>query len=214
VTYDRAGSCATALRPEDIDWERLLDTRLLHLTGITPALSDTCAELVRETVRRAKEKGVPISFDVNYRAKLWSEAEAAATIKPLIQGVELLFCSEADARRLFGCEGTMQEIAARMLELSKARQVVVTHGEQGAMLWDGKQWLHEPARPTQIIDRLGAGDALAAGVILGWLDGDLRAGLSYGVTLAALALSQYGDLLVANKAELQALSKGGSALTR
>jgi 2-dehydro-3-deoxygluconokinase len=92
--------------------------------------------------------------------------------------------------------------------------MVVTFAEQGALLWDGKEWRHEPARSTNIIDRLGAGDALAAGVIYGWLDGDLSAGLRYGVALSALALSQYGDMVITNKAELLALSQGSSTITR
>jgi 2-dehydro-3-deoxygluconokinase len=157
---------------------------------------------------------VPVSFDINYRQKLWSETEARDTLFPLIEGVELLFCNQTDARRVFNCTGTMQEIAQGMLERSQARHVVITFAEQGAMLWNGKELRHEPARPTRIIDRLGAGDALAAGVIHGWLEGDLPAGLRYGVTLAALALSQSGDMVVTDKAELLALSQGGSTLVR
>ena len=82
------------------------------------------------------------------------------------------------------------------------------------MLWNGSEWLHEAAVPTEIADRLGAGDALAAGVIHGWLDGDTGAGLRYGVTLAAMALSQLGDMVVTDRDELERLSKGGSALSR
>ena len=214
VTYDRADSCAAHLRTDQIDWDSLLDTRLLHLTGITPALSPSCREIITEAARRAKERAVPISFDINYRQKLWSERDARETLLPLIQGVELLFCSQADATRVFNCTGTMQEIARGMLEHSDARYIVITFAEQGAMLWDGKEWHHEPAQPTRIIDRLGAGDALAAGVVHGWLDEDVSAGLRYGVTLAALALSQFGDMVVTNKSELLALIEGNSTITR
>ena len=214
VTYDRANSCAAQLHVDKIDWDSLLDTRLLHLTGITPALSPSCREIIIEAVRRARERDVRVSFDINYRQKLWSETEARETLSPLIEGVELLFCNQTDARRLFDCTGTMQEIAQGMLERSKARNIIVTFAEQGALLWNGKEWQHEPSRQTHIVDRLGAGDALAAGVIHGWLDGDVLAGLRYGVTLAALALSQFGDMVVTDKAELLALSQGGSTLTR
>ncbi len=214
VTYDRAGSCASEMGPDDPDWEALLDTRLVHLTGITPALSASCRALSVETLRRARQHGVPVSFDLNYRSRLWTEAEAAGVLKPLIQGVDLLFCNAADATRLFDIQGDREAVAQAVLELSQARQVVVTFGEQGALAWDGQSWLHQPARPTQIVDRLGAGDALAAGVLHGWLDHDLAAGLRYGVTLAAMALSQLGDMLVTDRAELDALSRGGSALTR
>jgi 2-dehydro-3-deoxygluconokinase len=214
VTYDRTNSCMTQLQVEDIDWDVLLDTRLLHLTGITPALSRSCLEILNEAIRRAKERDVPVSFDINYRQKLWSEKDAAQTLSPLVQGMELLFCGQADAARLFQCTGSMYEGAQALLALSKAKILVVTFEDQGALLWDGQDWKHEPARPTRILDRLGAGDALAAGVIHGWLDHDLSAGLGYGVTLAALALSQYGDMVVTNKAELLALSQGRASLTR
>ena len=214
VTYDRTHSCATQLQASELNWELLLDTRLLHLTGITPALSPSCLEMVTQAVQRAKECNVPVSFDINYRQKLWSEADAAQTLLPLIQNVELLFCSRAHATRLFRCTGSMQEVAQGMLKLSKARNVILTFGEQGAFLWNGEEWKHEPARPTRMIDRLGAGDALAAGVIHGWLDHDLAAGLRYGVTLAALALSQHGDMVTTNKQELLNLSQGSSTISR
>jgi 2-dehydro-3-deoxygluconokinase len=214
VTYDRAYSCTTQLQPDEINWDLLLDTRLLHLTGITPALSPSCLDIITEAAQRAKECNVPVSFDINYRQKLWSEADAAQTLLPLIHGIELLFCGQADAARLFHCKGSMQEVAHGVLELSKARHVVVTFGEQGALLWNGNEWQHEPARPTRIVDRLGAGDALAAGVMHGWLDQDLEAGLRYGVTLAALALTQYGDMVITNQSELLALCQGSSGLIR
>jgi sugar/nucleoside kinase (ribokinase family) len=98
VTYDRAHYCSTQLGVNDIDWELLLDTRLLHVTGI-----------------------------------------------PLIQNVELLFCSQADAKRLLHCTGSTQEIGQGVLELSRARFVVVTFAEQGALLSNGSEWRQESA---------------------------------------------------------------------
>jgi len=214
VVYDRADSCAARLTSQQIDWDALLDTRLLHLTGITPALSTSCRAVVTEAVQRANAANIPVSFDVNYRERLWTEREAEAVLSPLMQNVALLFCGQADAKRLFGCNGTMEEIAQGLLDHSHARGVVVTFGDQGALLWDGSAWHHEPARETQIIDRLGAGDALAAGVIHGWLAGNLRLGLKYGVTLAALALSQLGDMVVATQPELLSLVERSLILTR
>ena len=215
VTYDRAHSCITQLKPDEIDLDSLLDTRLLHLTGITPALSASCHQIILEASQRARQRGVPVSFDVNYRQKLWSEEDAQKTLLPLIQNIELLFCSANDAARLFNCTGSDLEISQQMLQLSHAKYVVITTGDRGALLWNGKEWLNVSSRATQIIDRLGAGDALAAGVMHGWLDNDLAAGLRYGVTLAALALSQSGDMVITNQEELLALSQsGGSFLTR
>ncbi len=214
VTYDRAHSDITTLQPDEINWDTLLDTRILHLTGITPPLSTSCHEIIVQALNKAKEKKIPVSFDVNYRQKLWSETEARDTLLPMIQNVELLFCSQADAIRLFGCKGEMQEIAAGMLEISHAENIVVTFGEQGILLWNGREWSHQPSRSTKIIDRLGAGDALAAGVIHGWLDGNLTEGAKYGVTLAALALSQLGDMVITTKKELASLMNASSTITR
>jgi 2-dehydro-3-deoxygluconokinase len=214
VTYDRAYSDITRLQPDEVDWSSFLDTRILHLTGITPPLSTSCHEIIVQALNKAKEKKTPVSFDVNYRQKLWSETEARDTLLPLIQGVEILFCSQADAIRLFGSKGEMQEIAESMLQISDAKHAVITFGEQGVLLWDGEVWKHEPSRPTKIIDRLGAGDALAAGVIHGWLEGNIVEGVKYGVTLAALALTQLGDMVITTKKELASLTNTSSTITR
>ena len=214
VFYDRANSCITQVRADDIDWDALLDTRLLHLTGITPALSTSCCELVREAIVRAQERGVPISFDVNYRQKLWTETQAQETLLPFLSQSEIVFCSARDAMKLFGCSGSMQEIAEQLQEKIQSRLVVVSFAEHGAMLWDGMKWHYEPSIPTQMIDRLGAGDAFAAGVIHGWLQDDVALGLRYGIVLAALALSQMGDMVITNETELQVLMSGNSSLLR
>lgn len=205
VIYDRADSCAARLRAEDIDWDYLLNSRLLHLTGITPALSEGCYQLVREAIKRAKAAGIAISFDINYRQKLWTEAEAKARLLPLIQGVDLLLCGQGDAARLFDCQGRAEENLSRLVELSGARCVVLTLGDQGVIGWDGTQQLRVAALPVQMIDRIGAGDALAAGVIHGWLDGDFALALRLGVTLAALALSQHGAMVLTTPEELASL---------
>ncbi len=205
VIYDRADSCITHLQPEQIPWDYLLDTRLLHLTGITPPLSPGCQHIVAEAIHRAREQGVAVSFDVNYRGKLWSAAAAAATLLPLMQNVDLLFCSSRDAQTLFACRGTPAERVAQLVEQTGAKQVVMSLGEQGVIGWDGGVVRQEAARPVGIVDRIGAGDALAAGVIHGWLAGDFAAALRYGVTLAALALSQQGDMVITTREELEGL---------
>jgi 2-dehydro-3-deoxygluconokinase len=214
VTYDRAHSCAAEVRLEEIDWELLLDTRVLHLTGITPALSITCREIVGEAVRRAKQRGVFLSFDVNYRQKLWSEEAARQGLLPLIRQADLLFCSQADAQRLFNCTGSTQEAAQQLLEHTQVPSLVTSFGPEGLMAWNGTRWFHVPARQTQIIDRLGAGDALAAGVLYGSLHEDFQAGLQYGVTLAALALGQKGDMVITTESEMLAISQQSSTLIR
>jgi 2-dehydro-3-deoxygluconokinase len=214
VTYDRAHSCAAEVQPEEIDWDGLLDTHILHLTGITPALSRSCCGIINEAVKRAKQYKVFVSFDVNYRQKLWSIMDARNTLLPLIKQADLLFCSQADATRLFDCKGSMQEIAQGLLDTTQVSKLIVTFGEKGLFCWNGNAWQHEPAQPTQIIDRLGAGDALAAGVLYGLLRSDLQAGLRHGSVLAAMALSQNGDMVITTEAEMLALSRQSSTLTR
>ena len=214
VTYDRANSCITEMQPAEMNWDLLLDTRILHLTGITPALAPSCLEIVRQAIKLAKERNVLISFDVNFREKLWSAANAQQTLLLLIRQADLLFCSQADAVRLFGCSGSMQEISQKLLEITQVPRLVVSFSENGLACWDGRQWQHVPARQTQILDRLGAGDALAAGILYGLLSADLQAGLQYGVTLAAMALSQRGDMVITTEEELRALSRQSSSLAR
>jgi 2-dehydro-3-deoxygluconokinase len=207
VIYDRANSVASQLQADQINWDYLLNSRLLHLTGITPAVSASCLNLIREAVARAKAAGVAVSFDINYRQKLWTEAAAREVLTPLIQGVELLFCGQGDAHRVFGCSGAPEQVVQALVELSGAKCVVVTLGDQGAIAWDGSQFHQSTAVPVEVVDRIGAGDALAAGVIHGWLDHDLPQGLRYGAVLAALILSQHGDMLVTTQDELLSLLK-------
>lgn len=209
VIYDRASSCATKLTPQTVAWETLLATRLLHLTGITPALAPGCRELVAEAVRRARAEGVAVSFDVNYRQKLWPAAEATAVLTPILRAVDLLFCGHGDAQRLFHCAGDPPSALRQLAEQTSAEVVVMSVGSAGALAWHGGQVLQVDAVPVAIIDRLGAGDALAAGVIDGWLDGDLHRGLRTGVLLAGMALAQHGDMVVTTAEEVASLLNAG-----
>lgn len=194
--YDRADSCAAQLNIIDINQDYLLNTRILHLTGITAAISASCRDAMTQIIADAHNAHVPISFDINYRSKLWNSDVAAQTLLPLIKKVDLLLCKEADARNLFGCTGTADEIIHQLAKLTNAKQIVVTSGEKGASGFDGQNIFSQLAIPTVILDRIGSGDAFASGVLHGWLDGDLRKGVNMGVILAALKLTQYGDTLV------------------
>ncbi len=214
VIYDRARSCMAEFSTEQVDWPRLLDTRLLHLTGITPALSPSCRAVAETAVQQAQATGVPISFDVNFRQKLWDAETAAAALAPLLRKASIVFCGHGDAQRLFGCTGdpaaALRQLAEQPLTAG-AQVVVMSIGAAGALAWRNGEILQVDAVPTVIVDRLGAGDALAAGVLHGWLDGDLQRGLRTGVVLAALALAQHGDMVVTTPDEVAALleSAGG-----
>jgi 2-dehydro-3-deoxygluconokinase len=216
VVYDRAGSCASQLDDAAVDWAYAGDTRILHLTGITPAISGAGRELVEALVSRARDAGIPVSFDVNHRAQLWPAAEARAVLEPLTREVEVLFCSLRDAEQVFGLAGTPGDVGARLADMTGARAVVVSSAAAGATLWSSATGaVAAAAPPVQTIDRLGAGDALAAGVIDGWLDGDLESGLRRGVALSALALTQRGDIVITTRSELdQALVAGMAEVKR
>jgi 2-dehydro-3-deoxygluconokinase len=208
VLYDRAHSCMASYTTDQVDWARLLSTRLLHLTGITPALSPSCHAVVAEAMQRTRQAGVPISFDVNYRQKLWDAESAARTLAPLVRQATILFCGHGDAQRLFGCTGdapaALRQLAEQPLT-GGAQVMVMSIGSSGALAWHNGQTLRVDAVPATIVDRLGAGDALAAGVLHGWLDGNLAGGLRTGVVLAALALAQQGDMVVTTPDEVAAM---------
>jgi 2-dehydro-3-deoxygluconokinase len=205
VVYDRAGSAVAAMGPEAVDWDYLLDTKVLHLTGITPALGEGCREIVAEAIGRARAAGVAVSFDVNFRSLLWSEREAAEALRLLLRGVDLLICGREDARRLFGFGGEAREVLGKMRSLTDAPSLVLTLGGDGAAALDGDRLLRRGAFPAGTVDRFGAGDAFAAGVIDGLLDGSLEEGLDRGTALGGMALSQAGDMLVVDRAEMEAV---------
>ncbi len=211
VFFDRANTCFTNLTPEQIDWDYLLDTRLLHLSGLTVPLSPSIKAIIIAAVRRAKATGIQISFDMNYRQRVWSAAEAAATVKPIIREVDLLFCGRSDARRVFGCDGSPEEIVLQLAELTDAGYLITSLSNEGLIGWDRQQFYRQPARDVSIIDRIGAGDAMVAGVLHGWLQDDFAKGLRYGALTAALALSQWGDQVVTTAEEIEALLEGDSS---
>ncbi|MCG3212673.1 MAG: 2-dehydro-3-deoxygluconokinase [Anaerolineae bacterium] len=205
VIYDRKNSCFATLTVDDIDWDYLLDTRLLHLSGITIALSASMREIQLEAIRRAKAKGVKISFDMNYRSLLWAPEAAAIGVKPVFEAVDVLFLARGDARRMFGFEGTPQEIVEQIAPLTNAQYIVTSLGDEGLIGWDRVQFTHQPAREVGIIDRIGAGDAMVGGVLHGWLQNDFAKGIRYGVLTAALALSQWGEQIVTSSEEVETL---------
>ncbi len=131
----------------------------------------------------------------------------------MVTGLQpLLLSGLADAGRVFGFKGEPEAVVASLRDATGAKAVLVSSGENGAYLWDGSEVLHQPALPVRIIDRIGAGDALACGVIHGWFKGDLALGLRCGVTLAALALSQHGDNVITSLPEVEALMRSNNIL--
>lgn len=205
VYYDRANTCFSNLTVEQLDWDYLLDTRLLHLSGLTVPLSPSVREITQEAIRRAKEKGVPVSFDMNYRRRLWMPEAAREAVLPMIKDVSILFCGRSDARQVFGISGTSDEIVRGLSKLTNAPHIVTSLSEEGLIGWESGIFIHQKAREVVILDRIGAGDAMVGGVLHGWLQGDFVKGLRYGALTAALALSQYGDQVITTRQELDSL---------
>jgi 2-dehydro-3-deoxygluconokinase len=212
VTYDRKGSALSKLKAAELDWEYLLNTRVLHLTGITPALSQTCKSAVAEAKKRAFKKRVPVSFDLNYRAKLWTPEAAARALTPLIQDCSLLTMTKEDAETVFKIAGEPESVARELKRRFNPELAALTLGGKGGMTWDGKKLLFEPGYPiTETVDRLGAGDAFTAGLIFGWLQDDLELGLKFGVAASAMKLGMRGDCWWSSRAEVEQVikSRGG-----
>lgn len=206
VLYDRSDSCFARLGPDDVDWHYLLDTKHLHVTGLTYPLSENSRLIIASALSRAATAGVSTSLDVNHRDQLWSPAQCRDELLPLCRDVGLLFCSRRDAQEVFGCRGEPEVAANRLLEVTGARTLVMTLGDEGVIACGPDGTLRAGARPASVLDRMGAGDALAAGVLHGWLRGDLQAGLRYGCTMAAMALSQHGDMVISDPHELERLA--------
>ena len=203
VTYDRAGSAFSKMAPDEVDWQVLLDGRIVHLTGITAALGAGPRAIVEQAVRRARERDVLVSFDVNYRSLLWSPDEAAGVLRPLLAEADIVLCGLEDAVRVFGLPADGEAALEGLCALTAAEHVVVTLGSDGAIARSGGSTLRRAAVPVAIVDPIGAGDAFAAGVLDGLLDGSMERGLEMGVALAALALAQHGDVVTATRRECE-----------
>lgn len=205
VLYDRAGSVVSTLDPELVDYGLVERARLLHLTGITPALSASCAAICLRLANAAADAGVPFSLDVNYRALLWSPDEARDGLAPLLERATLLLCGAADAGAIWNLAGEPAEVAEELLRRSSAELVVVTSGAAGATAVSRPGRTASAAAPeVEIVDPVGAGDAFAAGFLHRWLDdpSDLVSALRAATAMAALKMTMPGDLALVTPSEL------------
>jgi 2-dehydro-3-deoxygluconokinase len=205
VLYDRAHSVVASLDPAAVDVAIVTQARLLHLTGITPALSAGCAVICSRLAETAAAAGVPMALDVNYRSMLWSPEEARAGLERLLQSATVVLCGLDDATKLWGLQGEPRAVAQGLLQRSSADVAVVTLAADGAcaLTRDGR-FVCQPALPVHVVDPVGAGDAFAAGFLHAWLDAneDVRAALRTGVALAALKMTAWGDVAIVTPKEL------------
>jgi 2-dehydro-3-deoxygluconokinase len=218
ILYDRADSSVARVGRGTFDWPAVFaGAKWFHVSGITPALSTGAAEVVDEAMGAAREAGVKVCMDLNYRAKLWDRDHAARVLELLLPQVDALIASEADAEHLFGVTGaTFAEVAEGLVGRFGVSVVVGTRREAplvwrnrfGAVAYAAGVTLESAQYEVEIVDRLGAGDALAAGLLHGLLDGDLKKGLDYGAAMGALKHTIPGDLPWLTKEEVEAAVQG------
>ncbi|MFW9845619.1 MAG: PfkB family carbohydrate kinase [Candidatus Thorarchaeota archaeon] len=219
VIYDRKESAISRIKPGEVPWEEILDdTKLFHTSGITPALSNSCAKATMEVLEVAKEKGCKVSYDVNYRGKLWTPDEARLFTEPASKYIDILITTEEDTKVVYGIEGkNYEEVAKKLIDKFGFEVVVITLRETPTVLankWsvfaysEGKVY-KSPVYDVEVIDRLGGGDSCSAGFIYGFLIlKDLQKAVDFGAAFSALKHSVPGDLAFVYKSEVEKLIKG------
>ena len=206
--YDRANSAAATMTAADLDWDYVRRAEWVHLTGITPALSPTCRVATREIVRRAREDGIKVSFDTNYRELMWSRDEAREAMRELLPFVDLLVATESDAEMLAGAGFAREEALKKLARDNPHRAVVMTLGGEGSMACDGSSIYSSPAPPVTAVNRLGAGDAFVAGLLYGYMTGDLQTALRWAAAMAALKITIPQNIPLINKEDVERLLSG------
>ncbi|NBR07652.1 MAG: sugar kinase [Planctomycetes bacterium] len=219
VIYDRKGSAIAAVQPGMVPWAKVFaGSKWFHVTGITPALSASSAAATREAMMAAKAAGVKTSMDLNYRVKLWTTTEAGKCLSDLMQYCDVLITTEEDVEKVFGITGSnYEEVAAKVAEKYKLDIVAITLRENPLVwrnTWTGMAYQKGKVYKTrtyevEIVDRLGAGDSFAAGLIHGLLGGDVQNALDWGVATSAIKHSIPGDFAWVRPEEVEALLKGG-----
>jgi 2-dehydro-3-deoxygluconokinase len=195
VSYYRHGSAGSHLQPADLPDGVIEKAGLLHLSGITPALGPGPAETVREAMRRARRAGVPISFDLNFRSRLWDAATAAPVFRELAAGADIVFAGDDEARIALGDDASASpEALADGLAALGPSEVVIKLGRRGATARIEGELIEVPAVAVQAIDTVGAGDAFVAGYLASRLLGrDVRDRLSTAAVAGAFVVTVPGD---------------------
>ena len=208
VVYDRRDSTVCAVRREDAPWDALSAARLFFVSGITPALSPAACALAIEMAETANAAGVTVATDLNYRARLWSPAEAAPVLERLARAAEIVIATADDLRSVFGMSGDPESLAAAARERFGCRTLALTLAGEGAIGVDDGARRRCTTFPSHARDRIGAGDAFTAGFLYGWMENRERA-LDYGLAMAALKHSVAGDTLSTTLAEVERVMARG-----
>jgi 2-dehydro-3-deoxygluconokinase len=221
VFYDRKHSAVSRMRPEELpaDLFHPHGARLLHLTGITVALGPDTAATTLWALQAAKSAGWLVSFDVNYRRQLWAPTQARQGCDVFARAADILFVPRGDAGTLFGLTPATPavQVLTTLTQAYPQATVVVTLGKEGAIACEpsGKP-LHQAAFPAEEVERLGGGDAFAAGFLYAYLTATvpserLTTALRWGAALAALKYTVRGDIPLVERREVEALLEQGAS---
>lgn len=212
VLYDRRDSAFARLQEGDVDWEPVRRARLVHLTGITPALGDG----PRALVRRAMREAAAFSFDVNYRASLWSPANARLFLDAVLPEVRYLFLGEGEARAIFNLAGTAEQTLEALARLAPKATVSLQQGAAGSTVLDGSRFYRPRRRlDVQVVDPIGAGDAYVAGFLWAVLGKrELQEAVEVGSAVAALKCSMWGDIALVSPRDVEEVLVGGADVRR
>jgi len=219
VLYDRANSAISMIQPGEVEWPKVFNgSKHFHLSGITPALSASAAETTGEALKAAKKAGCTVSYDLNYRKKLWTPADAKRIQEPMMADVDVLITTEEDTNVVFGIkEKDYETVAEKLARTFKFKIVAITLREDLSVLrnnWtaiayqDGKIF-KDRKYEVEIVDRVGAGDSFTAGFLYGWIkEKDIQKGVQYGNAFAALKHTVPGDFNWNTLEEVEAQLKG------
>lgn len=215
VSYDRKLSSFNTFKEEELPRNIYNSAKVFHTSGITLALSHEIRREVTKMVRECHETGTAISFDVNYRASLWSEEAARSSIEKLLPMIDILFISEETLRRMFGMTGTLRDIHASFASLypnisiiaSTSRTVISpTKHSFTSLVYDCKEKRHYEEAAYEnidVVDRIGSGDAYVAGALYGLIKhGNIENAVKYGNAMAALKNTIVGDMIVSDLQEV------------
>lgn len=190
--YYRHNSAGSKLNPQDIDPNYIAGAKVFHVSGITPALSESAKEATAKAVRVAKENKVKVSLDTNIRLKLWNEQTARTTLLPLCKSADVLFTSVPDAKIILGLEEPNE--IAKTLHKNGVGVVIIKLGTKGAFASSGSETLTQPIFPSIVEDPTGAGDSFAATFLATMLQGwKLQRSLRAASATASLVVSVRGD---------------------
>ncbi len=217
VVYDRANASVCSLKLSEIPESIYDKTRIFHISSITLALDSNLRETALAVIKQMKAHGVAISFDVNYRATLWSEDEAREVVEKLFPLVDILFVSEETSRRMLRRTGTLDEIMKGYADTYGCKIVATTrreavsptrHNFGSRIYYDGKFYEEPHYKDIEVIDRVGSGDAYVAGVLYGILSGkDIEGAMSYGNALSAIKNTVSGDMSISSVEEVDSIIK-------